>query len=133
MWVWIAFLECSFAPLLLRFYCKSSTRTHSHTNTLAHTHTRTRTLTHDREGRDFSVAVDAILCISMMRLFDYGIILAKPRSAFHAYKLLNYLSSDNGPVAGGKLKENQEKSEQEQKRAVEAGSNPGGWGTSGCY
>lgn len=37
------------------------------------------------------------------------------------------------PSRRGKLKENQEKSEQEQKRAVEAGSNPGGWGTSGCY
>lgn len=81
---------------LPRFHC-AFTATHAHTSA----HTRTHSL------GDFSVAVDAILCISMMRLFDFGIILAKPRSAFHAYKLLNYLSSDNDSprrwlAAGGK-------------------------------
>jgi len=90
----IAFLECSFTPLSLRFYCRTRTATHT-----THLHTLTHTSKPAKErARDFSVAVDAILCISMMRLFDYGIILAKPRSAFHAYKLLNYLTSDNGPV-----------------------------------
>jgi len=84
--------------------------THHTPHTPPHTHTHTSKPAKER-ARDFSVAVDAILCISMMRLFDYGIILAKPRSAFHAYKLLNYLTSDNGPV---------------QSKGRKAGGEPGG-------
>lgn len=83
---------------LLRPY--THTDTHTYTHPQANTHTNKERAS-ERE-RFLCVAVDAILCISMMRLFDFGIILAKPRSAFHAYKLLNYLSSDNDATTGGK-------------------------------